>query len=825
MVDLAALTGQTRALRELLAWVTSSQTFVQPVARLVGPPGSGKTWVANELVTLVSGNITCVFARGASSSTGRHYAPLSSATMAAPRRSMMADLAPEVTRLAPRVGELLHFLTDYVLTRKESEQVRQTFALSTTEREILIRLERLAGRKRLLLILDDLHLWDEPSLSLIELMLSGTLNKPFQFLNDAAFLAISTSGATPSSRTYDLFTAQLTGPRVELSYCSGVDFGAVLIGLGLCKALDGTLAQELHKITRGDLTVARLLIDQLNEQSAGLQLLTGDTFDAFCERVVHARVRTAGPASASLNDVLACAAIIGPSFSRVELECLASDQARELLKCIGTAKELRLFEEHDATIQFVHDLYPRILKTRDPDRNRELHRRFVRCLIRIRPGDYWARARHYYEAGDLVSAHVAEIHGLLSDIREGRDGQLSRRYPLDARHDSLERFREHIGAMYRAYELSEYSRVIEMGEFVDPTLPPSLRAEAGYLIALCKTKSLLRTERADAIVLLEHWQEAVRTEPELWSRLSLARIITLGQMGAEKAMRAATEELVAQLTRSLDHDSGAHRTLYRLMLRADLIYRSDVAESRLVDSMNYFGPLDSGQPARDPLCYYIALTNFAGNQLCLSKYSTADRAAVECARYVRKVQGTIDAVRFPRLDVLANNYVMSAFRAKRISARRAATLLQAAISASPRSNDLPLLLSNAIGYDIIASRQPSLYQLEDWFSETFGREIEPYYSFFAGNNLSAAYLARGDRVRAREIWAAIGGLVGELDAGLREHMAQRQKRLDEALESVDCSVATCEQAIRSHPADALGPGWDHFAHVVLLSELQIWSDG
>ncbi|HTD36088.1 MAG TPA: AAA family ATPase [Candidatus Limnocylindrales bacterium] len=826
MSNIAALTGQARAVRELLGWVTSSRTFVQPTALLSGPSGSGKTWVAEQLADLAPDTVACVFTSGDKSNTARPYTPFSAATMSVRRASFAADAIPEIARAAdPRFGSLTQFLLKYMLTRTESEKVRRSFLLDDTEREILLRLERLAGGNRLLLVLDDLQWWDDKSIGLVKLMLSPQWNEAFPFLADTVYLALTTPGQESASAAYEGLLERFTSFETTLTYCERNDFNAILIGLGLRKALPPNVARDLYEISRGHLAVARLLVEDLNHSVDIEELLAERDFERFTERVIVGRLRSAAGDAPALREVLSYAAIIGRSFSQKELECLAHEFARQFLKCVRAAKELRLFVERGPMLTFVHELYPRVLKLRDPDESRELNRRFTQCLLRIRPGDYAARARHLHDAGDFIAAHVTEIHGVLADVRDGRLGRLTHEYPDESRHESLNRFHAEISAMYRAYHEARYSDVIRMAEFIDPTLPASLRAETDYLVALCRTKSLSHAERKRAASLLEQWWHMLDVEPELWARLALARIITLGQMGERDGMDAVARELIEQLEQHVDYDFGAQRIYARLALRADLLYRPDVAERRLAEVVRYFGPSASGIMARDPLGYYLALTNFTGNQIALSKYESARDSAERCEAYVQSVEGTIDAIQFPRLDVLANNSVLSAYRSVHMSAATAADSLRTVIQAAPRSNDLPLLVSNRVGFDVLSGVAVDVSALEAEFGHLINGDFEAYYTFFTGNNLAAAYLMSSDVVAARRVWSQIAPLVGQLDERVREYMTWRQLRLDGALRIADCTLEQCEAAIRADVADAVGPSWDHYSHVVLLSELQIWSDG
>jgi AAA ATPase-like protein len=825
MGDIAAVTGQRTAVRDLVAWAASARVHVEPVAVLSGPSGCGKTWVAHQVAEMLPDDVTCAFASGDRSNANRDYLPFASATMSVVRQSFVASAIPEVGRSIPHFGGIVGFLLQYIVNRRETEQSRRSFTLDQSDREILLRLDRIAARGRLLLVLDDLQWWDERSIGLAQLMISGRVNDMFPFLNNTAYLALTTTGQAATSTSYDELRKTFTGPEIQLGYCDESDFGAVLQGLGLRMALRHDTTRELYRITRGHLAIARQLVDYLNRSQSADDLLLLKTFEQFCHQILDARVSSVGPEASILREILSCAATIGMAFSRRELECIANDYRPQVLKCIRAAKALNLFEEYDSNLRFLHELYPRVLKTQDLDESRDLHSRFAKCLQRIRPGDYRSRARHHLEAEESIHAHVCEIHALLADLREGRAIHAIQQYPDQPRHDSLRAFYSLMQQVYAAFGNGEYERAIALGRTVDETLPLALRAECDWVIASSQTRLLSSAERENAAKLLERWAGLAREEPELWSRLALARVVALGQMNADSATKAATEHLLQHLSAREDYDVGAERMMNRIKLRADLLYETDVAHYRLREARSYFGPPTAAAPSRDPLCYYLALLNLSGNEIMLGRYSDACETAAACKLYIESVQGTIDDIRFPRPDVLANNTVLSAYRAGRMPAHEAAAYMESILATSPMSNDSPLMQSNRVALSVAAGELADPSLLEIWFERLSSKDYEPYFVYFVGNNLAATWLALGDVQAARKYWQRIAPLVGALEFQLMPHMSIRHARLTQMLLSDDSTLEICERTLRASTADAVGPTWDHHAHVFLLSELQLWSEG
>ena len=825
MSDIASLTGQHSAIRDLVTWAGSARTNLDPTAVLSGPSGCGKTWVAEQVADLLPDDTTIIFARGDRNNTRRDYLPFLAATMFVSRQPLGAALLPEAAKVVPHIGSIIGFVLQYIVNRRETEQARRGFLLDAAEREVLLRLERLAGRRRHLLVLDDLQWWDEKSIALAQLMLSGRVNDLFPFLNEATYLALVTTGQRPASPSYESLYGYFRGLETSLHYCDEANFGVILVSLGLRTALDDSIARELYRITRGHLALAKQLVDYLNRVNRPEELLAHKVFEDFCKRVLDARVETMAGDAPMLRDVLTCAAAIGFTFSKTELECLARDSAPDIMKCIRAAKNLELLEQRDSTFRFLHELFRQVLTSHDEDENRDLHSRFAKCLQKLRPGDYSSRAQHHYDAEEWTNAHICEIHARLADMREGRDPAAIYTYPSDTKHDTLEVAYSLIEEIYRAFEAGDYAGSVTIFRNLDETLPPSVQAEAACIVASCKTRLLSRRERLEAVALVQRWWSLADDEPELWSRLAMAKVVALGQMELEPDTEIATKELIDRLSVREPYDDGAERMINRIKLRADMLYETDVAHHRLQEAKRYFGPAIGGIAARDPLCYYLALINLLANQIMLARYADACDTAAACKEYMERVRGTLDDIRFPRVDVLGNNTALSGYRARRMSASEAAAFLEDVMAASPPSNDSPLMRSNWAAFSVAAGVRPDPTWLKPRFEELMGDDFEAYFVYFVGNNLAAIHLALGNLQEASQVWQRLDGVVGGIDLPIRREMALRHARLRKFVAKPDATLEGAESLLRVSTADAVAPTWDHHAHVFLLSELNLWAEG
>jgi DNA polymerase III delta prime subunit len=826
MADVEAFTGQAHALAQLMQWLSMPRVNLEPIVVLEGPPGTGKTWLTERLADALESSTTTVFAVGDRQNVSRDLLPFKRIHRARFHAAHAAKtLLPEAAASIPHFGSAIRALLQLVLSRGEMSQTERTSFLDADEREILFNLQRITGDDHLLLVMDALQVWDERSLALLTLMWSGVLSDSFPFLGRVSYLpVISTDEAPSSPEGFTKIQERLTTHKtIRLTYCRESDFAAVLSALGLDVSLPPTVLLELHRITLGHLAIAHQLVSYLNRTRDPTELLAQRTFIAFCDAILSDRIKKQGNQRDVLRRVLSCAAAIGVAFSEKEIACLSQLHEGELLTCIDEAQKLSILAGGEGTFSFCHEIFAKLLAA-SGQHERELHARFADCLRIIRPGDYATRAQHCSIGGLTELARAMSVHAELASMRSGR---LAPQAILDGSHpaDRYSRFLSLMARAQIAFDEGYYDQVLSLLENVDPTLNRTLLAEADIVIARCRIKLLNRRDQEAAADILAKWDSLRGEEPEIWQRVTVLHIVALAFIGSINEAKTAVTRF-STLVRDLRYDSDTIRNFQRLHLKCDSYLSPEAANANLIEAIQYFGPPADHLPARDPVNYYIGLANLVGNEIMRGDFRAALYATSRCRAYLESVAGTVDDVRFPRLDLVANNAIIAAFRCNEMPAVEAAGTMQLLLASTPLSNDRAILISNSVGYSLLANAPTDALTLLATYFEKFTVEhvTDPFYTYFVGNNLAASLIVAGQLERARNLWTLLTPLAEEASPILAPYLKPRHRIILDALGDDQVSLASCQRALDERRGASVGKTWLHLGHVVLLAELQFWSD-
>ena len=825
MSEISRLTGQSDALRRLLDWYDENDNRT---IRIEGPAGSGKSWLADRLVAYgTSPTSSIILAVGDLWNAGRRLIPFMVALESAGRFSRIARVAlPELTRAVPQVGSSASILVQNILQYDELRQSRQTPYLDQAERDLLYELQRVAKEQRLVLVLDNLHWWDEASLDLLILMVSGRLEAVFPFLKDCRYVAIFTpeQSAVVPDKLQRLQSA-IQGPTLRLDRCSEANFEGVLMGLGLRNPIDPPLAATLHRLCGGHLAIASQIVAHLNTRHSVDDLLHHADFESFCRGIIGLRLAATGEHADQLEQVLTYAAVIGLSFKIRELTCLAKEVGEQLSDRIREAITLAMIIERDDLLTFSHEVFPRLLAASNSGL-KDAHNRFADCLKLLRPGDYIARVQHLNLAGRIFDARTMRTHLYLREIREGRARSgLSHKDELV--HDTLSQFQTLMHDSMLAFDRGDYQNALAIARGVDEALPASLIAERDLLVARTRSSMLSPDDQRQAIQLLSRWDDLWDDEFEVWSRIAHTRIVILAEVGRHEEAKDEARRLGARLRHRIAYDPDAQRAFYRLRLKADTLYEPEAARIHLLEALDYFAPPTSSSAARDPLNYYICLCNLSGNDYVRGDFESAYQRASLCDSYRRQVERSEIGIRFPRPDFLANNHILSSFRTGRLSAADAGTLLEQLITTRPATSDVGLLASNRGGFLILEQRYAeALSMLEPWL-DRFAADatFDAFYAYYIGNNVTASLLALSNRERARETWNSISSILPLLPEPTREYLVARHQILSAAILQPNATLSTWQHALDKAAAMIpVGPAWKHLGQPVLFSDLQFWSE-
>jgi DNA-binding CsgD family transcriptional regulator len=481
----------------------------------------------------------------------------------------IVDIVPEIRDLVPGLEPSVR-LEDAAQARfRMFESIRQLFA-------------SLAARQTALVVLENLHWADAPSLRLLEFLAPE--------IADSRLLLLGTYRPTELSRQHPLSDA--LGELARASHATRIH----LAGLSAEETHDfvaaatgarppAWLAASLHAQTEGNPLFLREIVRFLQQQGVlGVDRATPLTALPPAIRIPEGVREVIGRRlnllSASCNEVLALAAVIGREFGHdVLLQAAAERSEQGLIEALEEALGAHVIEETtDGQYQFTHNLIRMTLydELRTP-RRRQLHRVVGNALEELRRADLDGAmpelTRHFLAAGDIDTA-------IRYAIRAGQHAEEALAFE-----DAVQFFQVALDAMEQRFEQDDNERcrlLFLLGEAqrksgVFPLAQATLR-EAAEIARKLELYDIL----AFAALAYERTAWRVERPPELGPEHFLADALRLVPE-AEIALRV---ELMGGLARRLLH-AGVVDKAREQLAEAIAIARQIHDPGLLATSLNY----------------------------------------------------------------------------------------------------------------------------------------------------------------------------------------------------------------------------------------------
>jgi tetratricopeptide (TPR) repeat protein len=410
--------GREGELAALRAGVDAALGGQAQVLLVVGEPGIGKTRLAEEVATYAA-------LRGLQTLWGRNYewegAPAYWPWVQVIRgyvherdteglRSDLGPGAPDIAQVVSEIRERLPGLPD--LPHLEPEQARFRLFDSVTTF-----VKHASRRQPLLLVLDDLHWADKPSLLLLEFLARE--------LGTARVLVLGTYRDVEVGRQHPLAQTLAELSRSRLSrriLVRGLPREDVARFITLTAGTDPSpdLVAAVHQETEGNpffvSEVVRLLVAEGRLERSPAARTWSVSIPESVREVVGRRLSRL---SDDCNRVLAIGSVIGREFRLATLELVTNRPTDELLELLEEAVRARVLHEQDALghYRFSHALVQETLYGEQSTARRvRLHGQVAAAIERLQaanPTPYFGElAQHYFHAASAGYGDKAIEYGI-----------------------------------------------------------------------------------------------------------------------------------------------------------------------------------------------------------------------------------------------------------------------------------------------------------------------------------------------------------------------------------------------------------------------------
>ena len=413
--------GRQREMGELKAALEDALSGRGRLVMLVGEPGIGKSRTAQELATYAGLRQAQVLRGRCYEGEGAPpYWPWVQAI-----RAYVRDVDPEQLRSdmgagAADIGQVVSDVRDRLPGLESPPQLEPEQARFRLFDSITAFLKSAGRRQPLVLVLDDLHWADHPSLLLLEFVARELANS--RLLIIGTYRDMELSRQHPLSQTLGELTRSAEGgfTRVLLRGLGQEDVGR-FIELASGVTPPTGMVEAVHRQTEGNplfvTEVVRLLAQEgeLTQEKVGQRDSWSVRIPEGVREVIGRRLDRL---SERCNETLTMASVVGREFTVDQLSALIEDISGErLLEVLDEALSARVIEELPTAVgryQFTHALIQETLSGElSTTRKVRLHARIAETLEALygeEAESHAAELAHHFAQAEAVTGTEKQVH-------------------------------------------------------------------------------------------------------------------------------------------------------------------------------------------------------------------------------------------------------------------------------------------------------------------------------------------------------------------------------------------------------------------------------
>lgn len=799
-------------------------------AVLRGQSGTGKSFISRKISEYWQENGNkCIYLQGDCLNAERSLYPFNDAL--SELQASKGDLTvirkgvSELAKGIPVAGDFVGFLVETIGGRKERNIENATKYLSAQDKMVIFGIDRIASKKELLIIADNVQYFDGPSLSLLNVIVSGKLNDSFPVFKNCKVLCVLTDDQ-PVISVSEL-DELLNAGKLEVLHTVPIkvnSFEQALSYFGYSGGLQKNVIEELYALTSGHIElIKKLAIYLIDQPDPSDQFFQGSNKDRqkFIEAILTLKLKSLGASGEQIITLLEYASVIGVTFTLQELACISKEDEEVLRGIIHNATENSLIEGNSMAKEFKHEIIREFFYQRLKDKKTKYLISFSECLAILHPADYYLRARYLFDSGNIEDSIVIYLMGYFRDIRLG-----IQIFPVVI--SRIEEFGilfgDYFKKMKEAYEFyfkNYYHSAIKVLKSIEDIYPKKLLAEKYYLLSINLSKTLSQDDIRESANCLRDWDDLKITESELWVRLSLTLMIVESHLGNNDVARLLERKVMLFLSERIKYDQSALYNINVLRRKSSSLHVFEIAAERTSKAVDYFSVADINDKLIYPVEFYMSINNHAGNLLVGGDFELSFQAAGIAVNTMKEYSNVL----FPRPMVAANNFIISGILSKKISPEEALVMFESTTSISEDFADQVLLKTNkSVSYILAGQAAKAEKQLEKLYDTLLSAtRIDDYYFYFVAANLSSVKIVNGKKAAAKKLLEQCGEKIPDIPD--KAFLIKRHQLLSNLIKKEEkFDIAKWNNVLIDRYPNQLGKAWEFYGKGFLFSDIQYWSD-
>lgn len=602
-------------------------------------------------------------------------------------------------------GNVLSYVLDTILNRKTENELYINNIFNEEEIDLLYKIKSCISGKKCLFYLDNLHWWDSKSLQFFYMLLKYS-NTYLKELGQAIILCnITMDQKEPYEKKVNSMISDFNFRRYIFPKLTQDEYSKCLKDMGFY--VEESVSKLLYRLTNQNFAITRAA---LSSPSAYTSLPSEINIEEtkFLKILVEMRLMELGATGEQITEVLKYASLIGFAFSLKELEYLVPYNDNEVTKIIHKANSLYLIEPEQMLYHFTHEIIREFFRKKLEADNYSYLQKTIDCLKLLHPYDYDARINYLLKIGDVYE--LEKIYGLRIIDQLEKTGSCEQDYELNIIvSDDAKNFYDNIISAYIAFQNGNYANAIKFLRCIEDIYCIEFLSIRDILLSQCLTKSLSDNSREQAVNILEGYLEKEKhfTEKQIWASMMQCLLTAYIHIRDIPNAQSVLDKLYEFYGKNSKICSEYKKELNIMRRKCTPFYELEVATIYLKKSVSFFSPSQSDFFILYPRQYFMSLINYSSNQICMGEFSTGFDNAQTALNLYNQMPG----MRFPRLEIAMNNYLLSGFLSKKMDINDTITSFCALLQNLEEVADKVLIQSNLSALYLINFQKEKAFSL------------------------------------------------------------------------------------------------------------------
>lgn len=538
------------------------------------------------------------------------------------------------------------------------------------------------SNNNVLILCDNIHYWDRESLSFINILFKNkyiyeTLSIKAKFI----FCHTQNQDCTDDD-LIDFLWKDNRFLMLSFKDISLLSFKKSLEILGLKKNLSQNEYKILYHLIDGHIQVIVEVIKELNDDRLDFDKTYQTNIDLL-KPIILERLKCLGALGSFIDETLKYASLMGINFDKLELSKIADSfdkEAFDFTQTLTQAENIFLIKKQESSsYSFVHEIIMQVFEANIPKISRpQYYFKLAKCLQQIKPHDYLRRAYCLVNTElQLESAKAFALY-LIQQFKEGSEIGDSTYNEISPRLKSLSVFVNNMKQAYSLYHKKKYKETYYALFSIPDIYSNDLLAEKYLLMSCCQTKSILTSDKNEAILNLLKYDEIskVNGEIDVYENILERLMICYIHFGNIAKARGYEEKFISSIAKRIDYDAHSKYKLYKLYRKANALYDSDLAYIKLKQSISFFSTNDMQININD---LYITLTNTSCTLIKLGKFVKAYETALKGI----ELENMYPHISYKRTQIIRSNLCISGVLSGKITLQNAINIIKEIKDSTP----------------------------------------------------------------------------------------------------------------------------------------------